>query len=137
VVARVARALLARASASRAPALRRSRPELALDAPSLAGAAAAVRDAALRLAWRRANPESSGLTRRHLAALVRLLESRSGARVALPGGWSAARERGRVVLARTGNGRLRPVSSRPARVGRRSRAAGRPAGSNPLPTRSP
>jgi tRNA(Ile)-lysidine synthase len=124
-IARRARALLARAAAADGAAL-------ALDAAALARAGAAVRDAALRRAWKRANPGSSGLTRPHLEALVRLLRARRGARVELGGGWSARRERERIVLARAGDGRLRGIPS-PARADA-PRARTRPARAPARPT---
>ncbi len=116
---------------------RRASSALALDLAALARLRAAVRDAIVRLAWRRANPGSSGLTRRHVEAIAALLSARVGAVAALPDRWSATRERDRVVLARGRDARLRRVPTLPASEGRRNRAAGSSNGSNPIPTRVP
>ncbi len=56
-----------------------------------------LRRAALRRLWRRACPASTGLTRPHLEALGRLIDSGDGgAIIHLPGGWRAERDRGVV-----------------------------------------
>jgi tRNA(Ile)-lysidine synthase len=77
-----------------------------------AAVAPPVLAAALRLAWRRAHPGAPGLTRRHVESLARLIGARTGARVALPGGWEGVRERERIVLARAADGRLAGIPSR-------------------------
>jgi hypothetical protein len=64
----------------------------------LARLPAAARDAALRQLWSEANPGAGGLCRRHLEALAGLLDARTGALVALPGGWQGLRERVRLRI---------------------------------------
>ncbi|HTR97285.1 MAG TPA: tRNA lysidine(34) synthetase TilS [Candidatus Acidoferrales bacterium] len=102
------------------------------DVARLAGAPPVVRDAALRLLWRRAHTGGSGLTRRHLVLLSRLLSARDGASVPLPAGFQAVRERGRLRFQRAGgsprraprDGRLAPGSLDSPRAGRGRPAAG-------------
>ena len=61
-----------------------------------------LRLAVLARLWRRTRPRSSGLTRRHLAALDRLIDrARGRAIIQLPGGWSAERDRD-VIRLRSG-----------------------------------
>lgn len=60
----------------------------------------AVRSAAIRLWWKRANPASSGLQRPALAGLLARLERPSAAaRLQMPGGWTASSRGGWLVLA--------------------------------------
>jgi len=71
--------------------------EFALDSRVVASYPSAARRAALTGLWRRLPRPLPGLTRRHLEALERLtVRGASSARVALPGGWVARRERGQV-----------------------------------------
>jgi tRNA(Ile)-lysidine synthase len=70
-----------------------------LDSTKVAPWPSALRRTVLREAWRMLAGTGTGLTSRHLEALDRLIVAgRSGARVALPGGGGALRERGRVRL---------------------------------------
>lgn len=136
-----------------------ARAPLALDAGALATMPRAIRRLVLREAWARLGPSRSGLTHRHLEALLALAARRvEGASVGLPDGWRAERHAGEVRFAATrsvaspraeraifpgGN------SSREAnRLGRREREGGsllglsrtcqgRPAKSRPRPSGAP
>jgi tRNA(Ile)-lysidine synthase len=71
--------------------------EIALDSAAVASYPFAARRMLLRQLWRRAARGPEGLTHRHLDSLSRLIDgARVGARVELPGGWTARRERGGV-----------------------------------------
>ena len=64
-----------------------------LDTRRLATLPTGLRLAVLGRLWRQTGPRSSGLTRRHLAALDGLIDrARGGAIIQLPGGWSAERD---------------------------------------------
>ena len=76
--------------------------EIALDSSRVASYPLLAQRMLMRRLWAAAAPGSGGLTHRHLEALSRLVASaRGGARIELPGGWTAARARGWVRLART------------------------------------
>jgi tRNA(Ile)-lysidine synthase len=65
-----------------------------LERRRLAALPGGLRCAVLGRLWRRIGPRSTGLTRRHLAALDGLIDStRGGGIIQLPGGWSAERDR--------------------------------------------
>jgi tRNA(Ile)-lysidine synthase len=65
-----------------------------LDTRRLSGLPEGLRLAAFGRLWRRHGPAGAGLTRRHLAALDRLIDStRGGAIIQLPGGRTAERDR--------------------------------------------
>jgi len=67
----------------------------------------AFRRTLLRMTWKRLMPVGPGLTHHHLDALGRLITGgRGGARVALPAGWGAERDRGLIVIRR---GRAQPL----------------------------
>jgi tRNA(Ile)-lysidine synthase len=69
-----------------------------------------LRRAALRRLWRRACPGSTGLTRPHLEALGRLIDSaRGGAIIHLEAGWSAERDRDVVRFVNHSPARGRPA----------------------------
>jgi tRNA(Ile)-lysidine synthase len=68
-----------------------------VDVRALGACAPAVRDLVLRRLWRSSRP-SGGLIQAHLKALRRLVGSRIGARVALPSGRVAVRERDAIRL---------------------------------------
>jgi tRNA(Ile)-lysidine synthase len=75
--------------------------EIALDSRGVASYPLAAKYMVLRRLWAEAAPGCGGLTHRHLEALSRLVGSaRGSARVGLPGGWLAVRERGWVRLER-------------------------------------
>jgi tRNA(Ile)-lysidine synthase len=83
-----------------------------LDIHRLAALPTGLRRAVLGRLWRRTGPRSSGLTRRHLAALDGLIDSaRGGAILQLPGGWSAERDRD-VVRFRSRGAEPRPRRAR-------------------------
>ncbi len=85
---------------------RRSGDGFALASGRLTSSPRAVRRALLRALWRRNAPDQPGLTHRHLESLLGLLGSgRSGARVGLPGGWAAERDRNRIRFGRPGRER--------------------------------
>jgi tRNA(Ile)-lysidine synthase len=87
VVERLARRVLTRAC-------RIQRGMLSVETRRLHALPDGIRAAALRQLWRRTCPASSGLTRLHLEALGRLIDSaRGGAIIHLPGGWWAERDR--------------------------------------------
>jgi tRNA(Ile)-lysidine synthase len=65
-----------------------------LETSRLAPLPTGLRLAVLGRLWQRTGPGSTGLTRRHLAALDGLIDrARGGAIIQLPGGWSAERDR--------------------------------------------
>jgi tRNA(Ile)-lysidine synthase len=71
-----------------------------------------LRLAVLGRLWRRTGPRSSGLTRRHLAALDGLIDrARGRAIIQLPGGWSAERDRD-VIHFRSGAPQRRRAPAR-------------------------
>jgi tRNA(Ile)-lysidine synthase len=73
-----------------------------LETRRLAALPTGLRLAVLGRLWRRTGPPSSGLTRRHLAALDGLIDrARGRAIIRLPEGWSAERDRG-VIRFRSG-----------------------------------
>ena len=73
--------------------------EIALDSAAVASYPFVARRMLLRQLWRRAARGPEGLTHRHLESLSRLIDgARAGARVELPGGWTARRERGQVLF---------------------------------------
>jgi tRNA(Ile)-lysidine synthase len=73
-----------------------------LETRRLAALPAGLRLAVLGRLWRRIGPPSSGLMRRHLAALDGLIDrARGRAIIHLPGGWSAERDRD-VIRFRSG-----------------------------------
>jgi tRNA(Ile)-lysidine synthase len=99
--------------------------EIALDSRRVASYPPVARRMLLRRLWARGAPGCGGLTHQHLESLSRLVEtSRAGARVELPGGWAAVRERGWVRLVRT----ARPGSG--PRAGMRRLASGRRRGAS-------
>jgi tRNA(Ile)-lysidine synthase len=121
---RQARRILTRRSARIAARLARIREgEIALDSRALASYPLLIQRTVLRLLWRGPGRSGQGLTQRHVNALQALVAtSRGGARVDLPGGWWAERDRGEVVFQRT-PGAPRPVGPRPVpRVGRWTRS---------------
>lgn len=92
--------LLARAAAR---ALERARVETprgsGFDAARLARLPALLRRLALARAWRGSGPAGVGLTARHIESLGQFLEARrTVAEVALPRGWRARLERGRLCF---------------------------------------
>jgi len=97
---REARAAIARVATRALPRVLDARAEeFALDSRRLASYPAAIRRALIALAWRRCGPGGDGLTRRHVAGLMRLAAAgRGGARHALPGAFEAVRSRGRLVF---------------------------------------
>ena len=75
--------------------------EIRLDSGRLGSYPRAVQPTLFRLLWRRLGHDQPGLTQRHLAALLKLVRSdREGARLDLPAGWTAQRERGVLALRR-------------------------------------
>jgi len=96
--------------------------EIALDSRALASYPLLIQRTVLRLLWRRPGRSGRGLTQRHVDALQSLVAtSRGGARVDLPGGWWAERDRG-VVVFRRSTGAHRPRAARPVpRMGRWAR----------------
>ena len=91
----------------------------AIDVAALARLAPAVRRLALARAWRLlgpAGPDAPGLTARHLTSLGQYLAARSSAELALPWGWRARVERGRMRFLAPSAGAGRPPAA-PRRVG--------------------
>jgi hypothetical protein len=88
----------------------RSRTGMAtLETRRLAALPTGLRLAVLGRLWRRIGPRSSGLTRRHLAALDGLIDrARGRAIIQLPEGWSAERDRD-VIRFRNGAPQRRPA----------------------------
>ena len=86
---------------------------LQLDSRGVAPYPPAARRMAFRLLWKQLGASGEGLTNRHLDALARLVESRPGAEVRLPGGWRAERSRDTV--------RFQPARRAAAPVGRSPR----------------
>jgi tRNA(Ile)-lysidine synthase len=155
--ARAALELVARRVARRAT--RGTHASLALNAAALAATPRAIRRLVLREAWARLGPPRSGLTHRHLEALLALVSRPvAGAIVGLPDGWRAERHAGQIRFAAT-RGAALPRAERvefrdvnPARqsnrFGRRKREGGsllglsrtcqgRPAKSRPRPSGAP
>lgn len=94
---------------------------IALDSTEVASYPRAIQRSMLRGVWKEAEPRSSGLTGRHLEALLTLMRGpRRLARIALPLGWEAVRQGERLVFTPAGDGRKRPaaVASRPKRARR-------------------
>ena len=91
----------------------------AIDVAALARLAPAVRRLALARAWRLlgpAGPDAPGLTARHLTSLGQYLAARSSAESALPWGWRARVECGRMRFLAPSAGAGRPPAA-PRRVG--------------------
>jgi tRNA(Ile)-lysidine synthase len=89
-----------------------------LETRRLAALPPGLRLAILGRLWRRTGPRSSGLTRRHLAALDGLIDSARGrAIIQLPEGWSAERDRD-VIRLRSGAPKRRLVRARLRMSGR-------------------
>jgi tRNA(Ile)-lysidine synthetase-like protein len=75
--------------------------EFALDSERMAAYPSAFQRAVLRCFWTRLAPSDPGLTHLHLAALQRLVgHAGSASLVRLPGGWTARRDRERMVFGR-------------------------------------
>lgn len=75
--------------------------EITLDSKGWATYPFAFQRTMLRRLWARLAPNGPGLTHQHLEALsVLATRGRGGSRVALPGGWTAERDRGSVRLRR-------------------------------------
>jgi tRNA(Ile)-lysidine synthase len=93
----------------------------ALDLRKLAALPPSLRRLALARAWRRLGPKgpgAPGLTARHLASLARCVEGgRPRAEVALPEGWRAHIDRGRLSFAPPG-ATARPAGRAPRRAAR-------------------
>ncbi len=101
---------LARRALSRAWRIQAGVPTLA--AARFRGLPEDVRRAALRGLWHRVCPGSTGLTRPHLEALGRLIDSGDGGGIIhLPGGWRAERDRD-VVRFRNGRSARRLAAVR-------------------------
>ncbi len=100
----------------------RMRPgEIALDSRALASYPLLIQRTVLRLLWRRPDHAGQGLTQRHLDALQSLLATtRGGARVDLPSGWWAERDRRTIVIRRPAGA---PRAASPRRVPGRGRWA--------------
>ena len=155
--ARAALEFMARRAGRRAS--RGARVPLALNAAALAATPRAIRALVLREAWARLGPPQSGLTHRHLEALLALVSRpANGAVVGLPDGWRAERHAGEVRFAATPSAALPRAeraelrSENPARqanrLGQREREGGsllglsrtcqgRPAKSRPRPSGAP
>ncbi len=113
-----ARALEGLAGRVIARAGRASAGTATLEVRRLAPLPAGLRLAVLGRFWRRSGPRSSGLTRRHLAALEGLIDrTRGRAIIRLPEGWSAERDRD-VIRFRNGAPK-RPLAQARLRVSRR------------------
>jgi tRNA(Ile)-lysidine synthase len=116
-LARRARALEAwlvgeAASALEASRERAPRGQIRLVARKLVRYHPIVREAAMAQAFRHVAGSDAGLTRRHLDALDALArDARGGARVDLPGSWSARVTRGRVLFAAEPTKRPRRTSA--------------------------
>ncbi len=86
----------------RARAWRVRRDAIELDSAAVRFYPVAARRTVLREVWKRLAPAGPGLTHRHLAALTsQIAASRTGWRVALPGGVCAASDRGMVRFERS------------------------------------
>jgi len=99
--------------------------EFALDVRGVAAYPAALQRSMLRQLWTRLAPTEPGLTLPHLSTLQRLLTTRrEGARVGLPGGWTARIERSSLAFRRqAGEGESRNGVAGPASRGRPQRDA--------------
>jgi tRNA(Ile)-lysidine synthase len=98
--------LVARAAARIFRRLARFRSgEITLDSRALASYPSTIQRFVLRHLWQRPGHAGLRLTQRHLNALQSLLAtSRGGARVDLPEGWRAVRDRGQILFRRTAGG---------------------------------
>jgi hypothetical protein len=82
--------------------------QIELDSLQLRSYPRPLRRALLDQAWRRVAPEGLGLTRAHLDAVDGLLVgARGDARIPLPGGHEARRDRGRLYMVQTREGMFR------------------------------
>ena len=98
--------------------------EITLDPRGVRSYPSVARHMILRRFWATGAPGRGGLTHRHLEQLTRLVEGvRGSARVALPGGVDAVRERGWVRLEPRAAGR--PGAERHGGPGRRRSTSGR------------
>jgi len=124
-------------------AARAARPALArrlspgarsVDARGLGSRPGVILHSLLRLFWNRANPRSSGLPRRHVEALARLLRGGPGGEITLPERWRAVLVDGRLTLVPPRSPRRPMPAASPAaggirgktRTNARLRAGGRP-----------
>jgi len=121
-----AQRLLARRGARIFARVSRIHPgEIALDSKALATYPSLIQRIVLRLLWQRPGRDGTDLSHRHLNALQSLVAtSRGGSRVDLPDGWRAVRDRGQIVIRRSG-GFPGPRRARGA-AGRSIRSRGSP-----------